>query len=277
MTAPLQHATVHAPRPVGDATLGHSLAVQARVVRALLLRELITRFGRRNLGVLWLIVEPTLFTLGVAALWTLAGRELRSAIPIIAFAITGYSTVMLWRNTVSHNLNAIQQNLNLLFHRNVRLIDVFAARTLLELAGATASFALLCVVFIGIGWIKPPEDLLTVIAGWALLAWFGGALGLLMGAGSAFTELLQRFWQPISYVLFPLSGAAFMVDWLPRAAQDAVLLLPMVHAVEMIREGYFGQVVRTYHDAGFVVVVNLALTGFGLVLLRLAATRVENR
>ena len=50
-----------------------SLVVQRRVLHALLMRELITRYGRKNLGVLWVFVEPMIFTLGVAAIWTAAG------------------------------------------------------------------------------------------------------------------------------------------------------------------------------------------------------------
>ena len=76
------------PRQAGAPSLGRSLVIQARVIRALLLRELITRFGRRNLGLLWLVVEPMLFTLGVAALWTAVGASQRSNLPIVAFSIT---------------------------------------------------------------------------------------------------------------------------------------------------------------------------------------------
>ena len=90
------------PRQAGAPSLGRSLVIQARVIRALLLRELITRFGRRNLGLLWLVVEPMLFTLGVAALWTAVGASQGSNLPIVAFAITGYSSGLVWRNTVTH-------------------------------------------------------------------------------------------------------------------------------------------------------------------------------
>jgi hypothetical protein len=51
-------------------TFFSSFAIQRRVIGALLMREIITRFGRDNLGVLWLFVEPMMFTLGVTALWT---------------------------------------------------------------------------------------------------------------------------------------------------------------------------------------------------------------
>jgi capsular polysaccharide transport system permease protein len=54
-----------------------------------------------------------------------------------------------------------------------------------------------------------------------------------------------------------------------------VLLLPMVHGVEMLREGYFGSAVRTHHDAAYMAYCCLALTFVGLFLTRDAALRVE--
>ena len=65
---------------------------------ALLMREVLTRYGRHNIGFLWLFVEPMMFTLGVAALWTAMKATHGSNLPIVAFAITGYSSVLLWRN-----------------------------------------------------------------------------------------------------------------------------------------------------------------------------------
>lgn len=258
-------------------TLRQSFAIQRRVISALLMREVITRFGRENVGVLWLIGEPMMFTLGVATLWAAAGLNHGSSIPIVAFAITGYSSVLLWRNTVNRCNSGIQQNLNLLYHRNVRVIDVFVTRIILEMAGATASFLVLAVIFTGIEWIAPPADPLMVAGGWLMLAWFGAALAIVVGAATAYSELVDRVWHPTAYLLFPLSGAAFMVDWLPPALQQTVLLLPMVHGVEMVREGYFGNVVRTHYDVAYMASVNLVLTLVGLFILRDAANRVEAR
>ena len=258
-------------------TLRQSFAIQRRVISALLMREVITRFGRENVGVLWLIGEPMMFTLGVATLWAAAGMNHGSSIPIVAFAITGYSSVLLWRNTVNRCNSGIQQNLNLLYHRNVRVIDVFVTRIILEMAGATASFIVLAVIFTAIEWIAPPVDPLLVVGGWLMLAWFGAALAIVVGAATAYSELIDRIWHPTAYLLFPLSGAAFMVDWLPPALQQTVLLLPMVHGVEMVREGYFGNVVRTHYDLAYMASVNLVLTLVGLFILRDAANRVEAR
>lgn len=259
----------------GTGSLLSSLRVQWRIIRALMMREVITRYGRENLGVLWLIAEPAMFTLGVSALWTAAGMSHGSSMPIVAFAITGYSSVLMWRNTASKCNSAIHQNFNLLYHRNVQVIDVIVTRIILELAGTTASFTILCLFFISVGVIEPPVDLLQVIGGWLMLAWFGAALGMTLGAATAYSELVDRIWHPTSYLLFPLSGAAFMVEWLPQRAQEVVLLLPMVHGVEMVREGYFGDTVRTHFDASYMALICLILTLVGLLLVRDAGRRVE--
>jgi len=260
----------------GGTSLWRSLQINVRVVHALLMREVITRFGRENVGVLWLLGEPMLFTLGVTALWTAAGMNHGSSLPIVAFAITGYSSVLMWRNSVNRCNAGIRANFNLLYHRNVRVLDVFVTRIILEMAGATGSFIVLTCFFIAIEWIVPPVDPLQVIGGWLMLAWFGAALAVTIGSATTYSELVDRLWHPASYLLFPLSGAAFMVDWLPPKLREFVMLLPMVHGVEIIREGYFGNVVRTHYDLLYMASVNLVLSLVGLVLVRDAARRAES-
>ena len=260
---------------VPEGSFMRSLAIQRRVIGALLMREVITRFGRDNLGVLWLVGEPMLFTMGVASLWIALGLNHGSGIPIVAFAITGYSSVLVWRNTVGRCNSAIQQNINLLYHRNVRVIDVMATRILIEVCGASGSFIVLSVFFIAVELVAPPVDMLQVLGGWLMLVWFGAALALTMGALTSYSELIERIWHPTAYLLFPLSGAAFMVDWLPPAFQKTVLLLPMVHGVEMVREGFFGNTVRTHYDVAYMATCCLVLTWTGLFLTHDAARRVE--
>lgn len=255
-------------------SLKRALNINLRVVGALLMREVITRYGRHNIGFLWLFVEPMLFTLGVTALWTLAGGHNFTKIPIAAFALTGYSSVLLWRNMPNRCSKAIEPNLSLMYHRQVKVIDIFTSRIVLEIAGTTASFIVLGIVFTTIGWIKPPEDLLKIMLAWFMLAWFGGALALWIGALSERTEIIEKLWHPASYLLFPLSGAAFMVDWLPIPAQNFILLLPMVHGVELLRDGYFGSSIHPHYDIAYMAICNLCLTLLGLSQVRVVSRTV---
>jgi capsular polysaccharide transport system permease protein len=258
-----------------SSSLLNSLLIQRRVLHALLMREIITRFGRENLGVLWLVAEPMLFTLGVTTLWTAAGLHHGSPIPIVAFAVTGYSSVLMWRNSASRASSAVAQNKALLFHRNVQVMDVLLTRIALEIGGATGSFIVLSLLFIFLGWMPAPIDPLEVVFGWIMLAWFGTSLALLIGAGTALSEIVERLWHPAAYLLFPLSGAAFMVDWLPAGMQKFVLFLPMVHGTEMLREGYFGNVVPAHYDVGYMALCCLTLSLAGLYVMWQASRRVE--
>ncbi len=259
-----------------DLSFTQSLTVQWRVLHALMLRELITRFGRENLGVLWMIGEPMLFTIGVATLWSAAGLAHGGfGIPIVAFAVTGYSSVLMWRNAASQCSSGIGANKPLLFHRAVLVIDVLLTRIALEIAGATGSFILLSLLFIYVGWMPMPNDLMLVLEGWLMLAWFGASLALLIGGGTALSEIVHRLWHPTAYLLFPMSGAAFMVDWLPSKLQTVVLLLPMVHGVEALRSGYFGNVVPTHYDLTYMSVCCLVLSLAGMLVVREASRRVE--
>lgn len=254
--------------PLREPNLLESWRIEWRVIWALTLREMLTRYGRHNIGFLWLFVEPMLFTLGVTALWTATKSVHGSNLPIVAFAVTGYSSVLLWRNMPSRCINAIAPNLSLLYHRNVRPIDIYLSRLVLEAAGATMSFVFLVLFFSFIGWLDLPEDILQVATGWCMLAWFGASLALLLGALSESSEMVDKLWHPASYILFPLSGAAFLVDVLPKQAQNVVLLLPMVHGVEYIREGYFGSRIVAHYDLAYMALANVVLTLMGLAQIR---------
>jgi ABC-type polysaccharide/polyol phosphate export permease len=258
-----------------ETSFRRSLQIQRQVLWALMLREVITRFGRENIGVLWLIGEPMIFTLGITALWTATGMGHGSNLPIVAFAITGYSSVLLWRNMTGRCTAAIASNRPLLFHRNVRPLDLFLARILLEVAGATGSFVVLLALFGYLEMVPLPDDIGLVVVGWLYLAWVGGALALFLGAASAYSELIERLWHPAAYMLFPIAGAGFMVDSLPPKFQEVVLLLPMVHGLEMLREGYFGSVVRTHYDVQYLTLCNALLTLAGMVMLRGVQKKIE--
>jgi capsular polysaccharide transport system permease protein len=260
---------------VATTPLQRSLAIQVRVIKALIMREVITRFGRHNIGFLWLFFEPMLFTLGVTTLWTLIKATHGTNIPIAAFALTGYSSLIIWRNCSNRGVKAIEVNHSLLYHRNVRVIDVFTARLILEIVGTTTSLIVLTIVFASLGLMEWPTDILTAILGWLLIVWFSFSLGLIVGAASERSEVIERVWHIFTYLMFPASGAAFMVDWFPHSVQQFLLWVPMVHSTEIIRHGYFGLDIHTYENPAYLALVNSIMLIVGLALVKETGRRVE--
>jgi capsular polysaccharide transport system permease protein len=116
------------------------------------------------------------------------------------------------------------------------------------------------------GWMQPPSNLLTAISGWALLCWFAASLGLFIGALSEKGELVDRVWHIFTYLMFPLSGAGFLVEWMPASAQSVLSWVPMIHGTEMIRHGFFGSLIHPHYNPGFLACVNATLTVLGLAM-----------
>jgi ABC-type polysaccharide/polyol phosphate export permease len=256
------------PSRPGHLLRSSSWEINRRVIGALLIRELLTRYGRNNIGFLWLFVEPAAFILIITVLWTKVRGVQISDIPIIEFALTGYASMLLWRNAPARCVGAVKSNASLLFHRQVTVMDIYTSRILLELISITGVAFMLTTALWALDLIKLPEDVLQVLGGWFLLAWFAAGLAMTVGGLSEKAEVVGRLWSPLSYILMAMSGVAFTVDALPPSVHDVILWVPMINAVEYIREGWFGSVMHAHYDIGYLVIVNTVVSVVGFSLIR---------
>jgi ABC-type polysaccharide/polyol phosphate export permease len=250
-----------------NSSLRASLSIQMRVLGALLMREIITRYGRHNVGFLWLFIEPMMFSIGITLLWSFTGMS-KGIIPVAGFALTGYSAIVLWRNMVGRLANTSSANQGLLYHSQVKVLDLILSRAFLEAAGISISFIFLSFAFTAIGLMNLPVDPLQAVIAWVLLIWFAIAAGMIAAYAGETSEIFDRVWHVMMYLTLPFTGAFSMVSWLPPAVQEILLWSPMVHAVEMLREGYFGVSVNAIYSVFYLISCNLVLTLVGLVLIR---------
>jgi ABC-type polysaccharide/polyol phosphate export permease len=257
-----------------EISIWNSFKISRRVIAALLMREILERWGRNNIGFLWMIGEPMLFTLGVMTLWSVMGIAHSTSMNPIAFAITGYSSILLWRNMPGRLINAVQGNHTLMHHRNIKILDIYTARLILEGMGATMSFIILTFCFVSFGKLNPPEDLVKVISSLFLLAWLGASLAVTIGSLSERSEFVHTVWHIVAYLLIPLSGAMYTVSALPEKFQHTVLWIPMVHGVEMLREGFFGSSFHAHYSIPYMVGWCLVLTFIGLGQMTIISRKI---
>ena len=258
-----------------NTAFARSLDIQRRVIGALLMREIITRYGRNNFGYMWLFFDPLMFTTIILLLWKNFRADQISNLPIVPFIITGYPLLMLWRNSSRRCVNAVRANLGLMYHRNVRVLDIFVSRVILELVGCTIAFIIIFIVLYIVGWVEAPQNILLMSEAWLLMSWFALGLGLVVGVVSERFEWFSQLWRTMLILLMPISGALVFVEHLPVKARELSLWIPMVHATEMFRHGYFGDYIRTHEDPQYLMVVNLILLFVGLVLVKKYSRGVE--
>ena len=264
-------STTTPPRRGGDS----AWAINRRVVGAIIIREMLTRYGRNNIGFLWLFMEPLLFTLVIVSVRG-ARHGMHDNISGIAFAVTGWPALQLWRNMSSRCMGAVKSNRTLLHHRQVTIPDLFMSRIVVEFMAASTSIIVVTAAFWAFGELTAPEDILKVIAAWLLLGWFGAALGLTLGSLVDRFMIIENLWRPMSYIFMPLSGIAFLVASLPPNLQQIVLWIPMLNCTELLRDGWFGSLFTAYYDVGYVITFNLCLSIVGLSLLRQVGLEPSN-
>lgn len=246
-----------------------------RIIGALILREMSTRFGREGFGFAWIILEPLVFCVAVIILWTLTKPAYEHGIRVSAFTMTGYMCILLMRHLIQYSVSAMQANVGLLHHRHVKPIHIYVSRHILEFGGATGAFVVVYVALIAIGQISPPHNYLLLYCGWLLLAWSGIGLATVMAGLAIRFEMLERVISLFTYLLIPLSGAFFMIAWLPPKAQKIFLMIPFPHAVEMLRAGVFGEFVETHYNFLYPLGWGMAFNIIGLLLIASARDRIE--
>ncbi len=269
----IESGLIHTPSPTPQTFLG-SLALHFRIVGALMMREGTMRFGHESLGFFWVMGEPLLLTVGVMAMWTITGQTHGHNIGVVPFALSGYTMLTLWRHMTAKAVHAIRINAGLLFHRNVRLLDILIARALLDVMGILAAFFIAWVPLSLFGAVGPMTDSLRLMGGFALHAWFSFGVGLIICALSEIWEPMEQFVPPFLYITLPFTGAFFMAAWLPQEYREVVAWSPLVSNQEMMRSGMFPADTVTYWYPTYVVLWCIALTAIGLRLVRYAQKHV---
>lgn len=263
-------ASVLSPSP---SSLVGAFRTQRRVIGALLLRELHTRYGRENIGYLWLIGEPLMLAGVMALLHHGGGTQYGSDIKPLPFTVLGYTTFIMFRGIVNRSAGALDANAPLLYHRMVTVFDIVTARALLEAAGTFLAFTVMMMLLVAVGWAGAPVRPLHLMGALALMFWYAWGHSLIITAISHDNRTAERLIHPYSYFMIPLSGAFFQAEWIPEPYRTYLMWIPLPHIFELARYGQFRSATLAYFDLGYVLGACMVLTWIGLLTLR--ATRAK--
>jgi capsular polysaccharide transport system permease protein len=270
----LPRASIHQPSGPRQSFMP-SLALNLRIIGALMMREGTARFGHESLGFFWVMGEPLFLTCGVMAMWSITGQTHGHNIGVVPFALSGYAMITLWRHLTGKSIHLIRQNSGLFFHRNIRLLDVVIARLLLESLGILTAFFIAWTPLALLGQVSPMTDPLLLIGGFALHAWFSFGVGLIIAALSEIWAPVEQFVPPILYITLPFTGSFMMCSWLPQEYREIMEWSPLVNTVEMLRAGMFPPDTVTYYFPTYVVMCCVVLTAIGFPLVQYAQKQVS--
>ena len=242
--------------------------VQVRVIHALMIRELITRFGRENIGFLWIMVEPLLFAGLVAILWRLSKGSEEHGISVVAFVISGYIPITLFRHGIARSQAVFTANGSLLYHRQIKIMDFLLSRFIIEFLGSCMAYIFIGSVLAVFDLFPIPRDIGLFMAGFILYAIFSFSICLIIGPLSEISEVVEKFVPVTTYVMIPFSGLFYMVSWVQPSLREYLLFSPFVNGMEMMRKGLWGENITAYYNAWNPIICSTIAATVGLALCR---------
>jgi capsular polysaccharide transport system permease protein len=239
----------------------------ARVIAALVIREMGTKFGRSAGGYLWAVAEPlggiTLMTIA----FSLALRSPPLGTNFALFYATGIIPFFLFNN-VAHAVGAaVDTNRGLLRYPVVRPLDTVLGKFLLDFLTMFVVGVLLTAGIIAWFGLSVTLDPARALLGFTLAALLGLGVGTLNCVLFGFFPTWRNMWNVITKPLFIASGLFYTFESLPRYAQDILWWNPLIHVVGLTRAGFYGFYHADYAQPLYVLGVAGALFIVGTHLL----------
>lgn len=241
---------------------------RVRVLIAMILREMTTRYGRTAGGYIWAVLEPIAFIAMFSIIFSQITRDpaLGRSFPLF-FAI-GVVTFIFYRETADKAGGAFAFNKPLFTYPHVTILDAIIARCTLQFL--TQVFVAM-IVFAGIFVIeglRPNIDLGPIFMAFGLATALGIAIGTLNCTLFAFIPTWQNIFGLFNRPLFIISGIFFTPEMLPPDIRFVLLFNPLVHIIGLARRGFYSTYEADYVNWAFIVGLPLITMTVALILLR---------
>lgn len=246
-----------------------ALTIQFRAIYALLMREMLTRYGARKLGFIWAILETLIHVAIFSILRTLIGATAIDGVHMVLFLITGIVPFFYFRNVVKRTMGALKANKGLLVLPQLRFNDMFYARFILE----TATSILTLVVALAItNWLIADvtiNNYLQISWIFLIIGLLGFGIGLVLTAIAPFVNSIDIFVGALLRVMYLTSGVLFSIDRIPERYHDLLYWNPMIHLMELIREGFFFSYfpVASFTDSQYSLMFACSFIFIGLIMV----------
>jgi capsular polysaccharide transport system permease protein len=256
-------------------TLLGALMTQGAVIRALSMRELQQRYGRENIGYLWVIGEPMMLASVVTVLHAAVAKGHTQETSPFTFMLTGYVIYCIFRNTFNRAESALHSSESLFYHGMITPLDIIFTKSIVETLGCVSALVFLQTVGIMVGVSEAPIRPTYLLGAIALFAWLSFALSLLVACYSYISPLVGRLSHPVSYFALPVSGAFITMSLLPKWTHPYMAWNPMMSVFEMARYGQFANASGQYIYTGYVSAVSTFFTFWGLLEIRRIRKRMH--
>lgn len=222
-------------------TFSDAIRQQARVIGALVRREMLTRFGKRKIGYAWVIIEPLIQVAIFLTLRKLYGATTVRDVSAFSFLIAGIVPYYYLMNVIRRTLQAIPSNQGLLVFPQITFMDLFYSRLVLETATYTIIFTGCLTALEVINGSVNTGNIAGIYFSFLLIGFFGFGFGLIGAALYALFESATTYINILVKVTYYASGILFSINIIPLEYHGYLKHVPTVHLFEIIRHNCFAE------------------------------------
>jgi capsular polysaccharide transport system permease protein len=241
---------------------------QRRVLFALMLRNIRTRFLGHGLGYLIAIAWPLSHIVILVAIYGFVGRAAPYGDSIILFVGTGVVPFMTFGYLARFMMLSVIKARPLLAFPEVKVLDVLLASALLEILAASCVTIVLIILawFIGIDVL--PRDIVQASYAFGAAILLGLGFGLLNGVIALAAPMWMTGFALVYILLWATAGVLFVPDSLPEFLREVLAYHPLLQVIEWMRSAYYEGYGNLLLDRSYAVGFGVLTVFLGLLFER---------
>lgn len=252
-----------------------ALGVQQRVISALILREVVSRYANNKLGFFWALFEPFAHVIVFMGIFSAMGRSSPVGSNIGLFILTGIVPWLLYNNIVGKVMSAVSGNKALLGYPQVMPLDIVISRVLLDFATMFIIMLIFLALFASFGTTIKIDDFLNLMTVVALLVMLGTGIGLINTAIIHYLPSWSNIYSAFSQPLYFMSGIFYTADFLSPDVYDIVAFNPLLHHIDWFRSAFYTDYESQLIDYKYAISFSVGAFSLGLLLERLTRKRAR--
>ncbi len=252
-----------------------AFSLQRKVISALILREVTSRYANTKLGFFWALFEPFAHIAVFMSIFTVINRPPPVGESIGLFILTGIVPWLLYNKTVSTVMSAVAGNKALLGYPQVMPLDIVIARVLLEFA----TMFMVMLIFLGValffGFTIKVDNFLDMLIVCGLIILFAMGVGFINTTIIDFFPSYKSIYSALSMPLYFGSGIFFTMDFFSNDVLGFLAYNPILNLIEWFRDAFFTEFSSNLFDREYAITVAFVVFGLGLLLERLMRKRAR--
>ncbi len=260
----------------GNPTFMMALQSKKRVMNAVILRDMRSRFMNHGLGFLIVPLFPFAHLFALTSIYFVLGRHAPFGNDVVLFFAISIIPSLIFMYVSRFMSISLVANRTMLAFPKVQILDVIFGRALLEIAGIMLSCVGIFVVLLMIGSNPSPIDPLQVLMALFSIILLSVGMGILVSLIAIKLSFVATIWSISMILVYLLSGFFYVPSYLPEQIGYPLSWNPIIHATEWMRSAFYLGYPDQFLDKQYLVSWAFGSAFAGLLLERLLRNKLKS-